>query len=204
MVAAGTGGNKKPTQLTHRKKKPSQLGSKEVSMIEQVSRRVEVLAAHQSHRGDLVKVGEFEISLGGAQYRPLMDLLDYDLVVPFLETGHPALEGLLKPVKAAGGPVIRPYPISDFSGVPDDWTDFLSSVVRELKAGRKVIGFCMGGHGRTGTILASLIAILEPDIEDPITAARSRYCKYAVETRAQAKAVFALKGQLLPTKYGNL
>ena len=151
---------------------------------------------HQGHRGDLVKVGDCQLFLGGAMYRPFLNLECYDIVISFLE---------VVPARVINAVTreFRHYPIPDFGGVPDDWTEFLAEVVRELKAGRKVIGFCMGGHGRTGTFLASLIALLEPEIEDPITEARIRYCEHAVEMRAQAEAVFALKGQPLPVEYTN-
>lgn len=130
-------------------------------------------------------------------YRPFMNLEGYDIVVPFMEVVP------VKVVETVTGKIWH-YPIPDLSGVPDDWTEFLANVVSELKAGKRIIGFCMVGHGRTGTFLASLIALLEPDIEDPIAEARRRYCEHAVETQAQASAVFVLKGQSLPVEYENL
>jgi protein-tyrosine phosphatase len=61
----------------------------------------------------------------------------------------------------------------------------------------------MAGHGRTGTFLASLIALLEDDhtTPDPIAAVRERHCEQAVESVAQGEAIFALRGQPLPRKY---
>lgn len=70
-----------------------------------------------------------------------------------------------------------------------------------LCAGKRVLVFCMGGHGRTGTVLAALKAMLEPDTEDPIADVREAYCQKAVETDLQAEAVFALRGQHVPEKY---
>lgn len=43
--------------------------------------------------------------------------------------------------------------------------------------------------------------ILEPQTADPIAAIRERYRHYAVENLAQAKAIFALRGEPVPLKY---
>lgn len=43
--------------------------------------------------------------------------------------------------------------------------------------------------------------ILEPQTADPIAAIRQRYRHYAVENLAQAKAIFALRGEPVPLKY---
>lgn len=158
---------------------------------------------HQDHRGEVVKVGGLEVFLGGAQYFPPMDLSGYDVVVPFLEDGHRMLPKILEPVMAEPITVLH-YPIPDFQGVPEDWKAFLGLVTSHLHAKRRVVAFCMGGHGRTGTFLASLIALLEPKVRDPIAAARKRYCERAVETKKQADAIFALKGKSRPAKYDNL
>lgn len=94
--------------------------------------------------------------------------------------------------------------LEDFGGVPDDWEQFLSSVIiPELQSGHHLLAFCAGGHGRTGTFLASLVALLEDEEEtpDPIAAVRSRHCFHAVETTAQAEAVFALRNKELPVQY---
>jgi hypothetical protein len=86
--------------------------------------------------------------------------------------------------------------------VTDNWRESLESeVIPRLKAGLTLIGFCIGGHGRTGTLIASLIALLEPETDDPIAAARERHCRKAVETRAQAEGIYALRGEELPEKY---
>lgn len=152
---------------------------------------------HEPHRGAPVRVGEFQIFLGGTAYLSPYDLRGYDMVIPFVEEEKlPVwLESVASPKK------VRRYPIPDFSAPPADWPDFVNEVAQSLKQGQKVMGFCVGGHGRTGTFLASLIAVLEPDVRDPIAEARSRYCGHAVEISEQAGAVFALKGKPLPKKY---
>ena len=77
----------------------------------------------------------------------------------------------------------------------------ISEIVKNKTKGGKKVGFyCLGGHGRTGTLLASLIAI-EEQPEDPIAVARERYCQYAVESEKQAKFVFDLLGKPMPKIY---
>lgn len=69
-----------------------------------------------------------------------------------------------------------------------------------LEKGKKIVVFCTGGHGRTGTFVASLIALVEQP-EDPIAALRSRYCEHAVEGLEQREAIFKILGRELPEKY---
>ena len=45
------------------------------------------------------------------------------------------------------------------------------------------------------------VAIMEPETADPIAAVRERHCHKCVESRAQATAIFALRGEALPEKY---
>ncbi|MDO8600053.1 MAG: hypothetical protein Q7R73_00325 [bacterium] len=153
---------------------------------------------HQPHRGDPVRVGKYQhqLFLGGTMYFAPEDLEGYDLVIPFKEQLSQVITDMVPEEK------IWHYPIRDFSVPdPDDWVLFIARVADELKQGRRILAFCAGGHGRTGTFLASLIAVLEPRIKDPVGVARGRYCGHAVETHEQIKAVFALKGVLLPVKY---
>ncbi|OGN16852.1 MAG: hypothetical protein A3C88_01180 [Candidatus Yanofskybacteria bacterium RIFCSPHIGHO2_02_FULL_50_12] len=156
----------------------------------------------QDHQGQVVEVGGLTVHLGGVLYHPLMDLSIYNLVVPFLEDGHPKLAKVREAMGSSG--VLLHYPIPDYCAPPSNWREFLDFMVAQLRGNQKVIAFCAGGHGRTGTFLASLIARLEPEIEDPVEEARNRYCEKAVETKEQAAAVFALKGQPLPAKYNDL
>jgi len=93
----------------------------------------------------------------------------------------------------------------DLGGVPDGWEPFLrEQVLSLLIEGHSILAFCFAGQGRTGTFLASLVAILEPDVPDPIEAIRHRYSGHAVETRAQAQAIFAIKGMGLPKRWQHL
>jgi len=115
------------------------------------------------------------------------------LVVPLTEARMPLPFGVRFNVLSA--------PLHDFGGVPAAWGPFVSQLADEVKDNVCILGYCDGGHGRTGTLLASLIAVLEPQTEDPIAAVRERYCRHAVETSEQGAAIFALRGKPLPEKY---
>ncbi len=171
---------------------------------------------HQPHRGEPVKVGAYTIFLGGTQYLRAEDLAVADVLLPLtevplafgswhqLQQTDPSLSQIrgLPPFELNKVYNVLAAPLKDFGGVPDNWGQFLSEVVIPLLAsGKKVLAFCIGSHGRTGTFLASLIALVEPEVEDPIAEARKRHCEKAVETKAQAKAVFALKGIVPSDEY---
>jgi hypothetical protein len=116
----------------------------------------------------------------------------------------PLTEGLPKGIPVGQEIRLLIGHLVDYGGVPDNWGAFLrQQVIPLLETGKKVLAYCVGSHGRTGTFLASLIALLEPDINDPIAAARERHCHHAVESLAQATAIFALKGRQLPEKYAQ-
>ncbi len=154
------------------------------------------IVAHPPHRGNPVRVGDHAIGIGGTRYLVPADLDGVDLIVPLVDREPlPFAFGRRYHVLAA--------PLPDFGGVPPDWPDLVRTVAGDLAAGRRVLAFCAEGHGRSGCLLGSLIAVLETAAEtpDPIAAARRRHCALAVETAAQAEAIFALRGEPLPQIY---
>ncbi len=171
---------------------------------------------HEDHHGnEAIIVGGLEIYLGGTMYLTRDDLTRFDLLIPLVELNRPAGQRTMlraadvKLKKALGDDeyCMMPLPMKDFGGVPDNWRDLLEgSVIPALRecnaAGKKVLAFCAGSHGRTGTLLASLIALLEPAIDDPIARARELHCAHCVETKKQALGIFALKGKELPVPEG--
>lgn len=94
-------------------------------------------------------------------------------------------------------PVAVHYPIVNMS-VPkreDKFKALIEWLYSELLAGKRVHVGCIGGHGRTGLILAALLHL---DGEaDPIAKARDVYCKKAVESAAQVNYLVKLFG--MPT-----
>lgn len=177
------------------------------------------LAAHKPHRGEPVQVGPYTVYLGGTQHFQPGDADSFDVLVPLTDTPlafgvHYAIDGdgeypekLLRglpPLTAGKSYDVLAATMVDFSPPPANWGDFLrEKVVPLLAEGKKLLFFCIGSHGRTGTLIASLIAILEPEEANPVMAARERHCRSAVETKAQGAAIFALKGEELPVEMAN-
>jgi hypothetical protein len=151
---------------------------------------------HAPHLGEAVRVGPYTVLAAGAMYELDNRFDDPEVVHVALADHFPALPD-------------REYQVvwqvlPDFGGVPDDWDVFLKDeILPRLESGQKLLAFCLGSHGRTGVFLASLIALLETPEQtpDPVAAVRQRHCEAAVETLAQAEAVFALRGEPLPTHY---
>lgn len=165
------------------------------AMVRVVDINVSLRPAH-NHRGNPVRVGPYTVLAGGTQYLQPEDFSKADILVPLTERIPVGVFGSFYEILAA--------PMRDFGGVPPGWESFLQEEVIPLLAnGETLLAFCAGSHGRTGTFLASLIALLETSEEtpDPISAVRERHCRQAVETRAQAEAIFALRGEPLPEKY---
>lgn len=72
----------------------------------------------------------------------------------------------------------------------------LHRLTRQSPGVTNVLFFCDGGHGRTGTALASvLVAVTGKPADEAVEFVRASYCKRAVETNTQ---VAYLKGLLLP------
>ncbi|MFA7340184.1 MAG: hypothetical protein WC028_25615 [Candidatus Obscuribacterales bacterium] len=170
-------------------------------------------APQPPYRGNPVRVGPYTVLAGGTRYLESADLDKADVLIPL--TGCQELNfGQLYQLTAAEHPSgitafapgktyqVLVGKLPDFGGVPDNWEAFLhQQVIPLLASGSTLMGFCFASQGRTGTWLASLIAILEPDVEDPIAAVRERHCEHAVESVAQAEAIFAIKGMPVPDFY---
>jgi hypothetical protein len=141
------------------------------------------------HEGEPVKIGSHTVYAGGIRLSK-ENLAQTDLLVSFCDHS-PTNVSLL-----SGGHL--KFPMADFGGVPESFGAFLkASVIPVMECGLRVTIHCMGGFGRTGTALAGLIALLEPDISNPVAAVRERYCPFAVETPAQEAGITALKNAAL-------
>lgn len=76
-------------------------------------------------------------------------------------------------------------------GVTDLPAQFWIDVVAYLRAKKaKLVVFCVGGHGRTGTAIACfLVTALKWDAEKSIKWVRKNYCKRAIEGAKQEKYI---------------
>lgn len=80
------------------------------------------------------------------------------------------------------------YRIVDMAAPEDivSFTKLLNWMMTQLVNGKKMHCGCIGGHGRTGTVLAALTKLML-DENDAITYVRENYCKKAVESEAQVR-----------------
>ncbi len=138
-----------------------------------------------------IKIGKHSLWLGAA--RCIHDVSHVDAVV--------SLNGDQPSTPFGCCYVMVDAALTDYGGVPKNWEEFIRNVAEEIKQGKKILGFCTGGHGRTGVFAASLVAVLTPKIADPIAYVREAHCQKAVESNAQVRAVFALLGRKAPEKY---
>jgi hypothetical protein len=103
------------------------------------------------------------------------------------------------PVKAAG--VRVPTRFLRYPHVMLDWDDGKSFdlqiidwavllIIEQLKLGKQVEIGCIGGHGRTGTLMACILGYVENLLAaEAIAEVRKRYCPKAVESLAQITMV---------------
>lgn len=83
-------------------------------------------------------------------------------------------------------PIHINFEIPNF-GVPLNSKAFvklISFLKEQLEEGKKIHVGCIGGHGRTGMVLAALACVVESK-KDAIQYIRSVYCSKAVETKSQ-------------------
>jgi len=95
------------------------------------------------------------------------------------------------------------YAIRDM-GIPKDVSRFKKMVTwlcNQLHEGKSVHVGCIGGHGRTGTLLSAIIAEAGAK-KDAIQWVRKHYCKKAVESKEQVQFLMKHYGvtKVEPTK----
>lgn len=66
---------------------------------------------------------------------------------------------------------------------PEEFKKMLNWVKKQVDEGKKVHVGCIGGHGRTGTVLAALVSLYGE--QDAIQYVRKHYCHKAVESGVQ-------------------
>ena len=137
-----------------------------------------------SKHSDWVKVGPYYVgamSLDGKK-------LKADLYV-FLDSSYLKKGDILVGFRSRLGRLPAIYVNwPDQGTIPQpEYKALISYVLSQLKKGKKVAVGCFGGHGRTGTMLAGLIKVVE--CNDGVKEVRTRYCPKAVETKAQEQMV---------------
>ena len=139
------------------------------------------VACHESHKPMLIPGTNLFIH-GGSCISPTIK--DADIYIGF-DTG-------MQRSKAAWPWQDKPrqeiyFNIPDMNppGNPVEFRALVEWTARQLKFGRTVHAGCIGGHGRTGTFFAALVAVMSPETTDAIGYVRKNYCSKAVETRGQ-------------------
>jgi hypothetical protein len=97
------------------------------------------------------------------------------------------------------------YPIVDMQA-PSDASSFIKLIdwlQEQIVAGKKVHVGCIGGHGRTGTVLSALVAVMMGN-KDSTAYVRKNYCEKAVESHDQIEFLHKHFGitKIGPTKGG--
>lgn len=89
------------------------------------------------------------------------------------------------------------YPVRDHEAPydRDRWLGLCDWVLKQAGDGKRVGMCCVGGHGRTGLLVATLVGLAEPDIADPVATTRERYCDKAVESFEQEWWVYHVTGR---------
>jgi len=144
------------------------------------------------------KIGKGKVYASGSRDVKDWDWSKLDLIVSL--NGHPtplhkANDAALKLL----GTFYSLTPPADFARLSMTWVDgaappFEPSYVKDLvalvAAGTDILIHCVGGHGRTGTMLVAMLCELAvkpwgKKTVDPIKWIRTNYCKRAVETDKQ-------------------
>lgn len=77
---------------------------------------------------------------------------------------------------------------------PSDWELIVKEIRLQAKNYKRLIVYCQGGHGRTGTALAILGSLMGAIKENPVEYVRRSYCKKAIETMSQLNYIQAITG----------
>lgn len=137
---------------------------------------------YESHPA--LPIGDFKI-YGGSCGHPIVKDADvyvgFDRSMQFFNSQYPWEEKTREVVEFL-------YPITDMAAPskPKEFHQLIGWLAEQLEGGKKVHIGCIGGHGRTGTVLAALVKHMTGNA-DAISYVREHYCKKAVESKVQVK-----------------
>lgn len=135
-----------------------------------------------SHPALPIKVGDIEYHVyGGSCSTPMQDDCDIYVALDW-NTTHDT-----QAYPWNNKRVFVSFPIQDMS-TPKDAIEFKNMIewlAAQIIEGKKVHVGCLGGHGRTGMVLAALVKTMTGN-EDAVTYVRDNYCKKVVETAGQS------------------
>ena len=88
------------------------------------------------------------------------------------------------------------WPDRGIPGLPAGfWLEMRDQIARQ---GARVLCFCIGGHGRTGTAMAALMIASGYGKTEAVELIRAQYCKQAVESKEQMEYLEKLEEDMKP------
>jgi protein-tyrosine phosphatase len=73
-------------------------------------------------------------------------------------------------------------------GLPENWRVAVNTIIDTYKKAQKgywVEVGCIGGHGRTGTVIAAMAVLSGMRFDEAVEWTRKQYCSHAIETKEQ-------------------
>lgn len=131
----------------------------------------------------LTKEGVEYLVYGGSCHSPVVK--DADIYIALDGWGK---QKQAQPWEEQSSVIYANYPITDMHA-PENSSLFRKMIdwlCNQLQAGKKIHIGCIGGHGRTGTVLSALTAAFTGE-KDAIQYVRENYCHKAVESRSQVQ-----------------
>lgn len=127
-----------------------------------------------------LKIGKYVIYGGNCSHPKVKDA---DVYVA--TDGYGSLSGA-QPWDNQEGPLFTKFDIADMCAPSDParFKKMIEWLAAQLIAGKKCHVGCMGGHGRTGTVLSALVKHMTGE-EDATEYVRKNYCHKAVESQEQ-------------------
>lgn len=152
------------------------------SLVAPKDKKAAFKRCHEDHKAVKILAGEFR---GGACAHPHPGYDIYvglDWSMSFFGNHYP----WEAPTDTAVPEHEFQYKIADGKGPVSvqSFKAMITWMVGQLKLGKKIHVGCIGGHGRTGLVLAALIAEATGE-KDPIKWARDNHCKKSVESAEQ-------------------
>lgn len=149
-------------------------------MAKRISNYTKTVKCHESHKPLAFTVGGTEYAIHGGSCTCFVST-DYDVIVG-LDHGMQSIsmDFPWEPGTSFLYPIKDCHPPSNVK----TFTKLIGWLAERVLAGDKVFVGCIGGHGRTGTVLAALMAHLNVT-DDPISYVRDNYCHKAVEVSTQ-------------------
>jgi protein-tyrosine phosphatase len=150
-----------------------------------------------SHWRQPVRVGNYVLTCSSFSCRPkdIEPNLDFGIYL------SKVWDSYISPIWTSGAYLKSVAEVRGYPAMIVDWPDgsavsaemikrLVNIALSKLRHGKSVDIGCWGGHGRTGTLLACIIARVEHlPAKAAIEAVRQRYCEHAIESKTQEEAV---------------